>query len=98
MQPTSAQRAELEASDPAVLLEKLRHAGPGAGASVVGFKSGDIPREVVEAHLAGRYHAERNAREQADRAKTRREIVQLWVGVVGSGLVGLAGLIVSLLK
>jgi len=84
MEPTPAQRAELEVSDPAVLLDKLRHAGPGVGASVVGFKCGDIPRGVVEAHLAGRYHADRNAREQADRAKARREIIQLWAGVGSS--------------
>jgi hypothetical protein len=58
MQPTPAQRAELEASDPAVLLEKLRHAGPGVGASVLGFMCGDIPRGVIETHLAGRYLAD----------------------------------------
>lgn len=28
MEPTAAQRAELETSDPAVLLDKLRYAGP----------------------------------------------------------------------
>jgi hypothetical protein len=79
-------------------LEKLRHAGPGRGASVVGFQCGEIPRGVVEDFLAGRHRSDHDAREQAERAKVRREIIQLWVGVVGSGLVGLAGLIVSLLK
>jgi hypothetical protein len=98
MEPTSVQRAELEEADPAVLLEKLRQAGPGRGASVTGFQSGEIPRGIVEDFLAGRYRHDRDAREQAERAEVRREIIQLWVGVIGSGLIGLAGLILSLLK
>jgi hypothetical protein len=56
------QRAELEEADPAVLLDKLRCAGPGRGASVIGFRCGEIPRGIVEDFLAGRDRRDRDAR------------------------------------
>jgi hypothetical protein len=52
---TDEQRAELESHDPATVRTKLIQAGPGRGASVSGFKTGELTRGDVEDWLVEKH-------------------------------------------
>jgi hypothetical protein len=53
------QRAELEALGPDTVRTKLIPTGPGRGASVKGFKTGELTRGDVEDWLAAKYIEEK---------------------------------------
>jgi hypothetical protein len=55
---TEIQRDELESLGPATVRTKLIHSGAGRGASVAGFKCGDITRGYIEDWLVEKHHEE----------------------------------------
>jgi hypothetical protein len=56
---SSEQRAELETLAPAMVRLKLLQGGAGRGASIAGFKCGDITRGFIEDWLAEKDEARR---------------------------------------
>jgi hypothetical protein len=59
MMLTDEQRAELETLAPAMVRLKLLQGGAGRGASIPGFKCGDITRGYIEDWLAEKDEARR---------------------------------------
>lgn len=87
---TTAERAVLEAAGIANVRDKLRYAGPGRGAAVPGLASGDLTRGDVEDWLSDK--------ERDERSDVRRR-ANLGIAIsLASIALGLAGLIVALLK
>ena len=87
---TREQRAALEASGTANVRDKLRYAGPGRGAAVPGFPSGDIARGDVEDWLG--------EKERQERSELRRRAnLGIAISLVSLAL-GLAGLLLAVLK
>ena len=80
----------LEAAGTANVRDKLRYAGPGRGAAVPGFASGDITRGDIEDWLTGKERKEKNE-------LRRRANLGIAISLF-SMAVGLAGLLVALLK
>jgi hypothetical protein len=87
---TAGERAALEAVGAANVRDKLRYAGPGRGAAVPGLVSGDLSRGDVEDWLADRDREEQSA-------VRRRANLGIAMSLASMAL-GLAGLIVALLK
>ena len=83
-------RTALEAAGTANVRDKLRYAGPGRGAAVPGFASGDITRGDIEDWLTGKERKEKNE-------LRRRANLGIAISLF-SMAVGLAGLLVALLK
>jgi hypothetical protein len=83
-------RTALEAAGTANVRDKLRYAGPGRGAAVPGFASGDITRGDIEDWLTGKEREEKNQ-------LRRRANLGIAISLL-SMAVGLAGLLVALLK
>ena len=87
---TRDERTALEASGTANVRDKLRYAGPGRGATVPGLASSDITRGDVEDWLTDKEREEKNA---------LRRRANLGIAIsLASMAVGLAGLVVALLK
>ena len=75
---TPAQRAELEESGPATIRLKLTQFGAGRGASISGFKCGDITRGDIEDWLV-----EKNAEETTlQRGTLRWAKIAGWAGII----------------
>lgn len=87
---TTAETAALEATGATNVRDKLRHAGPGRGAAVRGFSCGELTRGDIEDWLA--------AKERADRQSARRRADIAIATSLVSLAVGLAGLLLALLK
>jgi hypothetical protein len=87
---TRDERTVLEAAGVATVRDRLRHAGTGRGAAVPGFSSGDLARGDVEDWLANKEH-------QESRALRCRANLGIAISLV-SMVVGLAGLVLALLK
>ena len=85
---TAGERAALEAVGAANVRDKLRYAGPGRGAA--GLVSGDLSRGDVEDWLADKDREEQSA-------VRRRANLGIAMSLASMAL-GLAGLIVALLK
>ena len=81
---TAEQRDELEAHGPSTVRTKLLQSGPGRGASVSGFKCGDLTRGDVEDWLSEKHLEETNL--QNDTLRWAR--IAGWAGIA-SVLVGL---------
>jgi hypothetical protein len=78
MNLTAAQRAELESRGSATVRLKLSQSGPGRGASVSGFKCGDITRGDIEDWLD-----EKNIEEVALQQGTLRWAkIAGWAGII----------------
>ena len=90
MAPTTEQRTQLEAAGTTTVRDKLRHAGPGRGAAVRGFASGDITRGDIEDWLGEKDREEKSA-------LRRRANLGVALSLVSLAL-GLAGLAVAMLK
>jgi hypothetical protein len=87
---TRDERTALEGAGTATVRDKLRYAGPGRGAAVRGFSSGDLTRGDVEDWLADKERAENNV---------LRRRANLGIAIsLASMAVGLAGLVVALVK
>ena len=82
---TNEQRSELEALAPATIYIKLLQGGAGRGASISGFKCGDITRGDIEDLLI-----EKNIEEVALQQSTLR-----WAKI--AGWAGIAGVIVTVI-
>jgi hypothetical protein len=82
---TAEQRAELEASGPATVRLKLTQYGAGRGASISGFKCGDITRGDIEDWLV-----EKNIEETALQQGTLR-----WAKI--AGLAAIISIIVTVI-
>jgi hypothetical protein len=87
---TRDEQTALEAAGFANVRDKLRYAGPGRGAAVRGFSSGDITRGDVEDWLTDK--------EREEKSELRRR-ANLGIAIsLLSMAVGLAGLVLALLK
>jgi hypothetical protein len=82
---TPAQRAELEESGPATIRLKLTQYGAGRGASISGFKCGDITRGDIEDWLV-----EKNSEETALQQGTLR-----WAKIAGvAGIISIIATVI----
>jgi hypothetical protein len=87
---TAEQRAELEEHGPASIRFKLTQYGAGRGASISGFKCGDITRGDIEDWLA-----EKSKMETAQQAATLRWAqIAGWAAII-SVLLTLVGIAIS---
>jgi hypothetical protein len=88
---TPEQRAELERQGAASIRFKLMQHGAGRGASISGFKCGDITRGDIEDWLA-----EKNAEETAQQSAILRWArIAGWAGIVSVVLTAI-GIVISI--
>jgi hypothetical protein len=76
---TDEQRDELEAHGPSTVRTKLIPAGPGRGASVAGFKCGDLTRGDVEDWLVVKHVEEMGVQNST----LRWARIAVWAGIAG---------------
>jgi hypothetical protein len=88
---TDEQRAELESHDPATVRTKLIQAGPGRGASVSGFKTGELTRGDVEDWLVEKHIEQVRVQDST----LRWAKIAGWAGIA-SAIVGLVAIIVTI--
>jgi hypothetical protein len=88
---TPEQRAELEEHGAASIRFKLTQYGAGRGASISGFKCGDITRGDIEDWLAGK-SSEETAQQSAILRWAR---IAGWAGIIGA-LLTATGIAISI--
>lgn len=88
---TDEQRAELEALGPETVRTKLIQGGPGYGATLAGFKTGNLTRGDVDAWLA-----EKRIEEAAIQKSTLRWAkIAGWAGIAGA-IIGIVAIGVTI--
>jgi hypothetical protein len=88
---TAEQRAELESLGPATVRTKLLQSGAGRGASVAGFKCGDITRAEIDDWLVEKHVEETDVQNST----LRWAKIAAWAGIAGV-LVGVSAIVVTI--